>query len=157
MNQKHPVQPLYEDEYGVLRFKPNAIVKFLLDQGPHDMNTLALKEEKFSREDEEQFAQLIGYSLGGWSGLDYVSDETYHRAEQQINNRENKRDGSLFVRNVKRIFQLIWEDNPSPIIRCIFLVFSLHIVTMVLVWEGLHFLGATQREMGADPQKEPTR
>ena len=78
---KHPLQPLEYDSEGVLRFKKNAIVRFLLDDGPNDMNRLAVMN--FSQEDREQFAQLIGYSLSGFSELSYVSDETYNRAAQQ--------------------------------------------------------------------------
>lgn len=79
--QRHPVQPLIEEKYGVFRFKQNAIVRFLLDNGPHDLNALAT--EKFSQEDREQFAQLIGYSLSGFSDLSYVSDKTYAKAACQ--------------------------------------------------------------------------
>lgn len=75
---KHPVQPLENDNYGVLRFKQNAIVCFLLDAGPFDMNQIA--RMPFNDEDREQFAQLIGYSLSGFCDLRYVSDETYERA-----------------------------------------------------------------------------
>lgn len=71
---RHPIQPLVEDEHGVVRFKANAIVRYLLDCGPADMNTLA--SLPFSREDREQFAQLIGYSLCGFAELDYASEET---------------------------------------------------------------------------------
>ena len=78
---KHPVQPLYWDEHGIRRFKENAIVRFLLDAGPFDMNQLAMMP--WSDEDREQFAQLIGYSLSGFGELSYVSDETYKRAEAQ--------------------------------------------------------------------------
>ena len=53
-----------------------------LDAGPFDLNKLA--SMPFDDEDREQFAQLIGYSLGGFSELDYVSDETYDRAEKQV-------------------------------------------------------------------------
>lgn len=74
----HPIQPLVLDENGVLRFEENKIVRYLLDAGPFDMNKLALMP--FSNEDREQFAQLIGYSLSGFSELSYVSDETYNRA-----------------------------------------------------------------------------
>lgn len=84
---KHPIQPLVEDEHGVLRFKSNAIVRFLLDNGPFDLNMLAL--EDFSQEDHEQFNQLIGYSLSGWGDLDFVSDETYERAEWLLTNPES--------------------------------------------------------------------
>jgi hypothetical protein len=75
---QHPVQPLYMDGNGVYRFKANAIVKFLLDTGGSDMNKLACMP--FTFEDREQFAQLIGYSLGGFGELPYVTDETYVRA-----------------------------------------------------------------------------
>lgn len=71
---RHPMQPLVEDEQGTLRFKKNKIVRFLLDAGPFDLGQLALMP--FDDEDREQFAQLIGYSLSGFGGLDYVSDET---------------------------------------------------------------------------------
>lgn len=37
----HPIQPLVKGERGVLRYKSNAIVEFLLRQGPFDMNALA--------------------------------------------------------------------------------------------------------------------
>ena len=72
---KHPTQPLGHDEDGVLRFKPNRIVRFLLDMGPFDMNKLAIMD--FSREDRIQFAQLIGYSQAGFDELSYVSDEEW--------------------------------------------------------------------------------
>ncbi len=75
---RHPIQPLAIDEKGVLRFKRNAIVSFLLDNGGFDMNKLAGMD--FSNEDREQFAQLIGYSHSGFGELSYVSDETYKAA-----------------------------------------------------------------------------
>lgn len=87
---RHPLQPLYRDEHGVIRFKANAIVRFLLDRGPFDLNTLGRME--FSDEDREQFAMLIGYSVGGFSELDYVSDETYEAAEAAANELENRHD-----------------------------------------------------------------
>lgn len=81
MSAKHPVQPLIKDEHGIVRFKKNDIVRYLLDAGPFDMNSLAIMP--FSQEDHEQFAQLIGYSLSGFSELSYVRDKTYERAAQQ--------------------------------------------------------------------------
>jgi hypothetical protein len=80
---KHPVQPLEKDKHGTIRFKSNPIVRLLLDDGKYDMNRLAMLP--FSDEDREQFAQLIGYSLSGFSDLSYVSDETYDRAADQLN------------------------------------------------------------------------
>lgn len=76
--KQHPPQPLETDKNGILRFKQNAIVRYLLDNGPHDLNAIALLP--FSAEDRSQFAQLIGYSLSGYGELDYVSNEDYDRA-----------------------------------------------------------------------------
>lgn len=78
---KHPMQPIEKDEHGVARFKPNAIVLHLLDDGPFDMNSLAVKG--FSPEDRMQFAQLIGYSVGGFCELSYVTDEAAEAAIEE--------------------------------------------------------------------------
>lgn len=79
MSIHHPIQPL-SNEDGVLRFKKNSIVVFLLNNGGFDLHKLAMMD--FSKEDREQFVQLIGYSLSGFGELSYVSDETYSAAEQ---------------------------------------------------------------------------
>jgi high-affinity Fe2+/Pb2+ permease len=76
----HPIQPLLKDDQGVLRFKKNAIVEYLLDHGLITLNDLAIIN--FSDEDRQQFAQLIGYSLSGYSELSYVSDDAYGAAEK---------------------------------------------------------------------------
>lgn len=68
----HPQQPTELDEHGTRRFKDNAIVRFLLDNGPFDLNNLALRH--FTNEDRRQFAQLIGYSVCGYEDLSYVQD-----------------------------------------------------------------------------------
>lgn len=75
---KHPTQPLENDGNCVLRFKENKIVRYLLDNGGISLNKIAMLN--FPQEDEEQFAQLIGYSLSGFGSLSYVSDETYEAA-----------------------------------------------------------------------------
>jgi hypothetical protein len=74
----HPTQPFGDDGDDVDRFKPNEIVKCLLDAGPVDMNHLAARD--FTDEDRAQFAQLVGYSLSGFSELSYVDNATYERA-----------------------------------------------------------------------------
>jgi len=79
---KHPIQPLVKDEHGVLRFKENKIVSYLLDNGGIDLNMLAVLQ--FDQNDYEQFAQLIGYSLDGFGTLSYVTDEVYDAAEASI-------------------------------------------------------------------------
>lgn len=78
----HPIQPLVETDSGVLRFKENRIVSYLLDvarQHGVDMNELAVMD--FSDEDREQFAQLIGYSASGFCELSYVSVETMNAVD----------------------------------------------------------------------------
>jgi hypothetical protein len=77
---KNPIQPLYVDDKGVLRFKPNAIVQYLLDKGGLDLNMLA-GIEGVSQTDWEQFHMLIGYSLSGFGELSSTSDETYEAAD----------------------------------------------------------------------------
>lgn len=78
---KHPIQPCADDGFGVLRFKENKIVRHLLDNGGINLNDIACLP--FSREDREQFAQLIGYSLSGAGDLDYMSDEVLTAADLQ--------------------------------------------------------------------------
>lgn len=73
-----PIQPIENDEHGTARFKENKVVSYLLDNGSLDLNQLM--SQNFPKADMEQFAQLIGYSLGGFSELSYVSNETYETA-----------------------------------------------------------------------------
>jgi hypothetical protein len=75
----HPMQPVGFDPHGVARFKPNAIVEFLLEHGGFDMNDLGVRG--FSAEDQMQFAQLIGYSASGYCSLSYVSEESKDAAD----------------------------------------------------------------------------
>ena len=69
---EHPMQPIVTDPHGVRRFKKNAIVRALLDEGPLDMNKISMRD--FSDEDRRQFAQLIGYSVSGYEELNYSID-----------------------------------------------------------------------------------
>src|SRR5258705_7557829 len=60
----HPMQPIVWDKHRVLRFKENRIVSALLNFASNrgmSLNEIACM--KFSREDREQLAQLIGYSV----------------------------------------------------------------------------------------------
>ena len=68
------MQAIIRDDKGTIRFRKNAIVRYLLDKGGLTLNDLATVG--FSQADEEQFAQLIGYGLSEFHELDYVSDET---------------------------------------------------------------------------------
>ena len=93
-----PIQPIEEDEQGTVRFVPNKIVQYILDNGGIDMNQIAFKAQTgdgFSQEDQEQFAQLIGYSLSGFGDLSYVSDETYYAASKMFNGEKDERDAKI--------------------------------------------------------------
>jgi hypothetical protein len=84
----HPIQPLYKDKNGTIRFKENKIVRYLLDvateKGVCDLNRLACMS--FDKEERQQFAQLIGYSLSGYSELSsYVTDKAYATASLMYN------------------------------------------------------------------------
>jgi hypothetical protein len=72
---KNPIQPVEKDAHGVLRFKANALVLFLLENGGIDMNRLASVEA--SVDDRQQFAQLIGYSVSGYGSLSYANNYVY--------------------------------------------------------------------------------
>ena len=84
---KHPIQPL-EMIDGVKRFKQNKILGYLFDQGCIDMNKLAMID--FPQDDRQQFAQLIGYSLDGYSELSYGEDEVIASAELMLNGMDEK-------------------------------------------------------------------
>jgi hypothetical protein len=75
-----PIQPIYTDEHGTERFRSNEIVEYLLEKGGIDLNTLARMD--FPQDSWEQFAQLIGYSVSGWSGLSYVTNDTYKTVKE---------------------------------------------------------------------------
>lgn len=79
-NLRHPIQPIGKDDEGIVRFKRNAIVCHLLDHGGIDLNAIAVMD--FTREDREQFAQLIGYSHSGAHDLRYMSSEVLAAAEK---------------------------------------------------------------------------
>jgi hypothetical protein len=98
---RHPIQPIVKDINGTLRFKANAIVRYLLDfnAGGHGkpghigMNELAVME--FSQEDREQFAQLIGYSLSGFGELSYASNDTYGVVDKMAEKKADERDARI--------------------------------------------------------------
>lgn len=95
----HPLQPIVTDEHGSPRFKPNAIVQHLLDAGGIDLNKLA--RMPFEQNDREQFAQLIGYSLGGFSELSYVRDVTYETALKMSKAEKTEQQAKLEVLEAK--------------------------------------------------------
>ena len=83
MTTKHPIQPIEIDSKGVVRFKKNSLVCYLLYAGPFDLNHLAMLPN-IPDEDHEQLAQLIGYSVSGFGGLNYANPETVAEADAVV-------------------------------------------------------------------------
>jgi hypothetical protein len=79
---KHPMQPIVWAG-GVIRFKENKIVSALYEAASEgrklDLNMVAAMG--FSRDDHEQFAQLIGYSVSGFGDLSYARRDTVKEAD----------------------------------------------------------------------------
>lgn len=86
-----PHQPVIIDEHGRERYKTNEVVRYLLDEGPFDMNHLA--RIPFPLEDRQQFAQLIGYSVDGYDTLSYspfaLRAEAAERARDEVERIKN--------------------------------------------------------------------
>ncbi|MDP2141349.1 MAG: hypothetical protein Q8L20_11110 [Gammaproteobacteria bacterium] len=75
------MQPISPDKNGTMRFHENKIVRDLLDFASSrgfGLNEIACGD--YTREDRQQLAQLIGYSLSGYSELSYVDDESFAAA-----------------------------------------------------------------------------
>lgn len=89
----HPMQPIVWAKDGVIRFKANKIIKHLLtSRQPLDLNVIATMG--FPREDEEQLAQLMGYSVSGFGDLSYVRRTTVAKADaiadEMVRDRQKK-------------------------------------------------------------------
>lgn len=77
----NPMQPILLAQDGMIRFKKNEIVSYLLDNGGITLNDLIFHD--FTEDDRMQFAQLIGYSIGGYGELSYVSNKSYNKANRE--------------------------------------------------------------------------
>lgn len=98
---KNPIQPLVEGTDGIIRFKSNKIVEYLLNNGNISMNDVARLD--FSKDDRQQFAQLIGYSLSGYSDLSYVDEVAYKEAEK------------VYKTRYDHVFEVAYKDDgPTP-------------------------------------------
>lgn len=81
MNCNNGTQPIITDDKGVIRFKANAIVAWLLrasfqpDRELPTLNTIVKKhqEGEFSDDDLAHFYELIGTSLSAYLGYEFVS------------------------------------------------------------------------------------
>ena len=104
---QHPLQPLYKDEDGKLRFKVNAIVRYLYDASKDDMN--ALYTMPFDDEDREQFAQLVGYTLCGAYELPYFSNDRADEAEEIYNGNPPKEEEPEVKENEVHVKLTVFE------------------------------------------------
>ena len=110
---KHPIQPLATDHNHTLRFKKNAIVDYLLDFGQaHNCGLNELSCMNFPKEDWIQFAQLIGYSLSGFSELSYVDNDSYKAAEAMSKGMDEK---DARIQELEATLKAIREGLREPI------------------------------------------
>lgn len=89
------MQPVQRGSHGEIRFKPNAIVRDIVDNAANmlaqhpmhrpglDLNQIITDYHrgKYTQEDVEQFWQMMGYSLSGYAELSFISDETVAAAD----------------------------------------------------------------------------
>jgi hypothetical protein len=84
----HPMQPLYLDGRGTIRFHRNGIVVKLLDTGKIDLCAIAQWTHRYpevTQDDVEQFWQLLGYSVDGYAELSFISDDSVNKANTAAN------------------------------------------------------------------------
>lgn len=107
-------QPLIKDERGVVRFKENALVVALWEHGDKTgLGTAELDQRDFPKEDRQQLAQLVGYSLQGYHRLSYAP-EVEPKLEPGVG-AEKSAEGLAF--EVKALLQTLdnYDGNPVPI------------------------------------------
>lgn len=76
----YPIQPIIIDSKGVQRFEENRLVDFAVRDRLNEMAVKFYHEDGYA-EEWQQLAMLMGYSVSGWSGLSYVTDEAYERVQ----------------------------------------------------------------------------
>jgi hypothetical protein len=89
----HPMQPIGWDENGSVRFKRNAILRWLVDTRKVNLN--AIDFGSFPVEDIGQFFQLLGYSTSAYGSLSFVPealrDEADRKASDVLDEKKAKR------------------------------------------------------------------
>jgi len=93
----HPMQPIEWASDGVIRFKRNAIIDWLFNTGRLDLNEIGALAGNgahgFTKGDQMQLAQLLGYSVSGFGDLSYASSGAVAKADAIANR---------LIRNEKR-------------------------------------------------------
>ncbi len=76
------MQPIVWAEDGCIRFLANRMVNDLYEFArPRGMGLNEMAAGDYTADERMQFAQLIGYSVSGYGGLSYVSDESANKAD----------------------------------------------------------------------------
>lgn len=80
----HPLQPIVTDDHGVIRFKKNHLIDWMVEI----LNLNEIARHQHTQEDYDQLLQLVGYSVSGAplsaecrSRVDLAEDgkhESYH-------------------------------------------------------------------------------
>jgi hypothetical protein len=87
------MQPIGIASDGFVRFRANAVIRWLQDNGHINLNRIHV--EAFPAEDVEQFYQLLGYSVSGYGDLSFVRKKTVEatdaEAERILAERKAKR------------------------------------------------------------------
>ena len=68
------------DVNGVIRFKQNAVIGWLFKQGHLNLNRIPVDE--LPLEDVEEFWQMLGYSVSGYSELSFIRPETVAEVDE---------------------------------------------------------------------------
>ena len=118
-----PIQELYHDPAGTVRFRENRIVEDLLNFAtPRGMGMNEIFLRDYQSADRVQFAQLIGYSLDGFAELcSYVSDEDYGAAARKFTARNEGSDTeqrNAYLRNRLKEIQDGMRDALGKLYGC---------------------------------------
>lgn len=110
---RQPMQPLVVDAKGMVRFQENKIVRYLLDHGGISLVTISelAFEGRFSVEDQQQFAQLTGYSLSGYSELRYVTNEAHELA---VAARDGKDERDARIEHLQGLLKRLKDGIREP-------------------------------------------
>lgn len=117
---KHPMQKIVKDIYGIPRFVENKIVSKLLDVAREvgvDMNNIASWD--VDREDRQQFAQLIGYSVSGFSSLNYADDDTVDAAYLIVTNGEEETEENARLKVLEELVSDVRRDL-APAVQALY-------------------------------------
>lgn len=118
---KHPIQPFGDDGKGVLRFKGNKVVQYLLDNGGLDLNDLARAGRDLPKDDWEQFHQLIGYSVSGIPGLTLETRSAVDQMEEGVMDWRDARIKALeeiiedFRRAARPLATAVFDVHPDDL------------------------------------------